>query len=439
MNSEHHHEWAPVPPMGWNSWDAWGTSVSEDVVMGNARYMAENLKGFGWEYIVVDIQWYESGAVSHAYNAFAPLEMDEWSRLVPATNRFPSAKGGGGFAPLAERIHKLGLKFGIHIMRGVPRQAVHAATPIKGSPYSARDIAHSESKICTWNTDMYGVNPAHPGAQAWYDSLFELYASWGVDYVKVDDLADSALYGTHAEELRLIRTAIDACDRPMVLSLSPGPAPLDQGGFLTTQANLWRITNDFWDRWELLADMFDRCERWYPFVGAGHWPDCDMLPLGQLGCCYPAGHPERRLSRFTGDEQLCMMTLWSLFRSPLMMGGELTGLDAATKALLTHGGMLMVHREGRNPRPLFREGGRIAWQSDAPGGGRYLGLFNLGEEAVSMDIEALLARMGSLPAFEKGLRIRDLHEDKELFCGEAPMPPLQLPRHGARLLAVQPR
>lgn len=422
--------------MGWNSWDSWGASVTEDVVMANAAYMAEHLKGFGWEYVVVDIQWYEPRAVSHAYNAFAPLEMDEWSRLVPAANRFPSARGGQGFEPLAARIHGLGLKFGIHIMRGVPRQAVHAATPIKGSSYTARDIANSESKVCTWNTDMYGVNTKHPAAQAWYNSLFELYASWGVDYVKVDDLADSGLYGTHVDELRLIRTAIDDCGRPMVLSLSPGPAPLDKGGFLMTQANLWRITNDFWDRWELLADMFDRCERWYPFVGPGHWPDCDMLPLGALGCCYPAGHPEQRLSRFTQEEQLCMMSLWCLFRSPLMMGGDLARSPEASLKLLTHSGLLAVHRNGRNPRPLYCEGTQRAWVSDAPDDGAFLGLFNLGEEDVSMDVGMLVGRLGTSKNFDGGVWIRDMHADRELFCGAAPLPSLTIPRHGSRLLSV---
>ncbi len=162
--------------MGWNSWDCYGATVTEEEVKGNADYMAENLKTYGWEYVVVDIQWSESGAVSSRYRPFVPLEMDEFSRLNPAVNRFPSTKDGAGFKPLADYVHSLGLKFGIHIMRGIPRQAVHQNTPILGSDVCARDIAKPNS-ICPWNTDMYGVDGTKQGAQAYYDSLFQLYAN----------------------------------------------------------------------------------------------------------------------------------------------------------------------------------------------------------------------------------------------------------------------
>ncbi|HRL00685.1 MAG TPA: alpha-galactosidase, partial [Trichococcus flocculiformis] len=118
------------------------------------------------------------------------------------------------------------------------------------------------------------------GAQAYYDSLLALYASWGVDFLKVDDIADSKLYGTHSGEIELIRKAIDSCGRPMVLSLSPGPAPIERGTFFQRNANMWRLTDDLWDNWEQLYDMFGRCGKWSAFVGTGAWPDCDMLPLG---------------------------------------------------------------------------------------------------------------------------------------------------------------
>ena len=136
---------AKTSPMGWNSWDCWGAAVTEEIVRANAEYMASHLREFGWEYIVVDIQWYEPGAASHAYHPFADLKMDEYSRLLPAVNRFPSAADGKGFAPLAEYVHGLGLKFGIHIMRGIPRQAVSGNTAILGSDKRARDIADPSS------------------------------------------------------------------------------------------------------------------------------------------------------------------------------------------------------------------------------------------------------------------------------------------------------
>ncbi|AFC32411.1 hypothetical protein PM3016_5729 [Paenibacillus mucilaginosus 3016] len=424
-----HHLFAPTPPMGWNSWDCYGASVTEEEVRGNAQYMAEHLKPYGWEYVVVDIQWYEPGANSSRYRPFVPLEMDEYSRLMPAVNRFPSAADGQGFKPLAEYVHGLGLKFGIHIMRGIPRQAVHAASPILGSEATAREIAHPNS-ICPWNTDMYGVDASHEGAQAYYDSLFRLYAEWGVDYVKVDDIAASRLYGIHLPEIELIRRAIDRCGRDMVLSLSPGPAPVEHAQELASLANLWRMTDDYWDLWSLLLDMFDRCEQWYTHVAPGQWPDCDMLPLGHIGIRSVDGGAADRWTRFTRDEQRTMMSLWSIFRSPLMFGGELRDNDEWTQSLLTNREVLDAHRYGERIRPASREEGRIVWTSiDSRTGDVYAALFNTAEETqtVTASWEAL--------GLSGSRRVRDLWAGKDL--GEAAgAVSLEVPPHGAVLLKL---
>lgn len=376
---------APTPPLGWNSWDCYGASVTEEEVLGNARYLAEHLKPFGWDTVVVDIQWAEPTANSSRYHSYVPLVQDAFGRLMPAENRFPSAAAGQGFGPLAQTVHDLGLKFGIHIMRGIPRQAVHQNTPIEGSRYSAREVAHPNA-ICPWNTDMYGVDPSHPGAQDYYDSLFRLYASWGVDYIKIDDIAASRLYGPHIAELALVRNALDRCARPMVLSLSPGPAAVDLAHAYREYANLWRITDDFWDRWELLKDMFDRCERWYAYVGPESWPDCDMLPLGHIGIRSVDGGGEDRLTRFTRDEQRTMLSLWCLFRSPLMFGGELRDNDAWTLSLLTNPEVLQVHREGREPRPVTVGGEHRVWRSQVAGS-LALGFFNLADEPATVSLQ----------------------------------------------------
>jgi alpha-galactosidase len=381
-----HHQLALRPPMGWNSWDCYGGSVCEEEVRGNAEYMAEHLKKFGWEYIVVDIQWYEPGAHSSAYRPFVPLEMDEYSRLIPAENRFPSAKNGVGFKALADYIHGLGLKFGIHIMRGIPRQAVHANTPIKGTNKTAREIAHTNS-ICPWNTDMYGVDSSKEGAQAYYNSLFDLYAEWEVDFVKVDDIAASRLYDTHIDEIKLIRQAIDQCGRLMVLSLSPGPAPLEYENQLVEHANMWRMTDDLWDHWPEVYKMFERCEKWAEFVGPGHWPDCDMLPLGHIGIRSVDGGGSDRFTRLTSDEQLTMMSLWSIFRSPLMFGGELRDNDEWTQSLLTNEEVLELHRNSCDNRLVLKEGSTIIWtakHSQEPI--TYLALFNTGEELSTITV-----------------------------------------------------
>ncbi len=361
------------PPLGWNSWDVYGASVREDEVLENAEHMAARLAPFGWEYIVVDIQWYEPGASSSAYRPFVPLEMDEVSRLVPAANRFPSAAGGGGFEYLARRIHALGLKFGIHVMRGVPRQAVHANTPILGTTAGARDIAQTNS-ICPWNTDMYGVNPSAVGAQEYYDSLFSLYATWGVDFVKVDDI----LLPYAAGEIECIRRAIDRAGRDMILSLSCGPTELEHADHLRKHADMWRITGDFWDRWEDLYSMFEPCRAWAAFSGNGHWLDADMLPLGRIAlrsCEHGCGD---RWTRFTRPEQRTMMSLWSIVGSPLMLGSFVPDLDDWTLGLLTNREILVMHRFARNSRQVSRRGDCVTWAADGPDGSSYTGIFNLG-------------------------------------------------------------
>lgn len=370
-------------PMGWNSWDCYGAAVTEDIVKQNAKFMAENLKEFGWEYIVVDIQWSEPGAVSHEYRRFADLCMDEYGRLIPAPNRFPSSEGGKGFKPLADYVHSLGLKFGIHIMRGIPRQAVAKNTPVLGTKLTARDIARANS-VCFWNPDMYGVDASVEGARAYYDSIFELYASWGVDFIKCDDICREL---PHEEpELIMLSTSLQNCGRDMVLSLSPGPALLEKAELYKETSNMWRITDDFWDRWDLLYAMFERAEKWSIHAGAGHYPDADMLPIGPINQVYD----KNNRTKFTEDEQITMMTLWSIMRSPLMIGGEMTGFDDFTMGLITNEGILKMHRDARHSHQVFRkevDGAEIVlWVAASADGGMYVAVFNIGEENAEVAI-----------------------------------------------------
>ena len=364
---------AQYPPMGWNSWDCWGAAVTEATVRKNAEYMAAHLKEFGWEYVVVDIQWYQPTAASHAYEPFSELTMDAFGRLMPAENRFPSAAGGKGFGPLADYVHSLGLKFGIHIMRGLPRMAAHRKLPIQGSEYTCAQAADPCS-ICLWNPDMYGTRADTPAARAYYASIFRLYAQWGVDYIKCDDIARE--YPRCRREIEIISEACRSCGRDMVLSLSPGPAPLEEAEHLKTYANLWRITDDFWDDWQLLKGMFERAEKWCVHAGEGHWPDADMLPLGALRLCYPGEDGKR--TRLTRAEQRTMMTLWCMMRSPLMMGGDLTENDGFTLALLTNAAVLAIEKESWCAHPLVFNEEEAVWIAPRrDGAGYYAAAFNL--------------------------------------------------------------
>ena len=415
--------WTPTPPMGWNSWDCYGAAVTESQTKANADYMAENLAKHGWQYVVVDIQWYEPDAKGWEYRPGAKLEMDDNGRLLPAVNRFPSAADAGGFKSLADYVHDKGLKFGVHILRGIPRQAVAANTPILGTNVRAADVADKTS-TCQWNTDMYGVDVTKPGGQEYYDSIFAQFAEWGIDFVKVDDL--SRPY--HQAEIAAIRRAIDKSGRAIVSSTSPGATPLDQAADIAANANMWRISDDFWDNWHLLKEQFQRCADWSRYSGGGHYPDADMLPLGTIRAS------ERSHTHFTKDEQYTLMTLWSICRSPLIFGGDLPQTDAFTLSLLTNDDVLAVDQHSSGGRQLFRNGDLIAWTADADDSSdKYLAVFNARDEtgaepaAVSVSLKDI--------GFDGPCKVRDLWKGRDLGVFSNTFEPLVVP-HGAGLYRV---
>lgn len=421
--------WAQEPPMGWNSWDCYGATVTEAEVKANADYMAEHLASHGWEYVVVDIRWFVENTKAGGYNQRDPrYVMDEYGRFMPAVNRFPSAADGKGFKPLADYVHSKGLKFGIHVMRGIPVIAVEKNTPILGSDAHAADI-YSRRQQCRWLRDMYTIVADRPGAQEYYDSIFKLYASWEIDYIKIDDL--SRPY--HEDEIELIRKAIDKCGRPIVLSMSPGATPLEAAEHAVQHANLWRISDDFWDRWQDIEEMFGRCKNWAPYSGPGHWPDADMLPLGRISIRGERG-PDRR-TRFTRDEQITLMTLWSIFRSPLMFGGDLPSNDDFTLSLLTNDEVLAVNQTCTNSRELLNDNGLIVWVADVPESqDKYVALFNTrdGEQAVSVGV--VLDSLG----LQGQCSVRDLWAKKDL--GEiAGKFSASVSSHGAGLYRISPK
>jgi alpha-galactosidase len=396
---------APTPPMGWNSWDSYGTTVREEQVKANADWMAEHLAKYGWKYIVVDIQWYEPNAQGHDYKPGAALTMDEYGRLTPAVNRFPSAVNGAGFKPLADYVHGKGLMFGIHIMRGIPRQAVEKNLLIKGTEYHAADVADREN-ACRWNPDMWGVDTTKPGAQAYYDSIAELYASWGVDFIKADDMG-SHLY--QPAEVRALSLAMRKTGRAMVLSISPGPAPISEAEFFEKYAQMWRISDDFWDDWKLLRKQFDYTRDWAQYVGKnGTWPDADMLPLGKLRVTAAEGGGS--VTKFTPDEQQTMMTLWCIFRSPLIFGGDLPSNDAATTALITNEEVLEVNQHSSAGHQVLERGKIRAWAAQgARSGEKYVAVFNLGDATETIEVP-----WGGLGIATRTAEVRDLWSHKSL-------------------------
>jgi hypothetical protein len=398
---------APTPPMGWNSWDSFGTGVTEAEVKANADYMARYMAKSGWQYIVVDIQWSEPNPKSHGYRAGAELRMDEYGRLLPAVNRFPSSANGQGFKPLADYVHSKGLKFGMHIMRGIPRRAVDADLRVSGARVKASAIADKAS-ICPWNSDMYGIDVTREGGQAYYDSLAKLYAAWGLDFIKADDMFGVGPNGDHSAEIAALSKALRGCGRPMVLSLSPGTGDAAKADFIGRNAEMWRISDDFWDRWIDLKRQFPNFTKWNPYVKPGNWPDGDMLPLGHIGIRAERGDP--RMSLLTHDEQYTLMTLWSIARSPLMIGGHLPDNDEFTLGLITNEEVLAVNQKASKSKELFTKGNQVAWVAETAGSpAKYLAVFNTGDAAAE-SIRVNWADLG-LPA---NCAVRDLWAKKDL-------------------------
>jgi alpha-galactosidase len=363
------YDWAQTPPMGWNSWDCFGAGVTEEQTLANADYIEKNLKSHGWSIVTIDIQWYEPLAHTDQYRANAVLEMDANGRLLPAANRFPSTKQTHSFKPIADLLHAKGLKFGVHLLRGIPRQAVENNVPILGAETHAADIADKQS-ICRWNTDMYGVDMSKKGAQEYYDSVFALLASWEIDLVKVDDLLS---YPYHAAEIEAIRRAIDKTGRPIILSGSPSIPSIESAAHISTHANMWRISDDFWDNWRALYEQFARLRDWTPYRGPGHFPDADMLPLGNVR----AWSAKNNWTHFTHDEQITLMTLWSIARSPLILGANLPKNDDFTLSLLTNDEVIAVDQHSTNNHEVANTASEIVWLADVPDSSdKYMAIFN---------------------------------------------------------------
>ena len=405
------------PPMGWNSWDCFGGSVTEDDVLENARFMHDRLLPHGWDTVVVDIQWYEDNPGAHDYNDHARPVLDRWGRQRPSVARFPSASDGHGFTHLARTIHDLGLKFGIHVMRGVPRAAVEQRLPVLGTGWTCDEIADT-ADTCRWNPDNYGLRHDHPGAQAWYDTQVALFAQWGVDFIKLDDV----LSPFAEADVEAYARAIARSGRAIQLSLSPGrELSLTHQHVLQRCATMWRISDDLWDSWPDLAEQFQRLARWSAADVSHGFPDADMLPLGRLAVRAHVGL--ERDCALTLEEQRTMISLWCIARSPLMFGGHLPGTREDTVALLANDEILSLLTSER-AREIVRDEKLVIWAADHEGDERSVAVFWLGKRPTRQ-----VVRRADVGLADGG--VRDLWQGDRLDAADLE---LHIPAHGVRVL-----
>ena len=418
------------PPMGWNSWDCLGWGATETEVRSAADYMAKNLKNLGYEYIVIDMLWYgDSAAID--FEAFVhetiptkpTYALDEFGRLLPHPDRFPSSVNGQGFKPLADYVHSLGLKFGVHVLRGIPWEAAEKNMAIKGTSIGAASIAQPD-KGCEWYDGFYGIDMSKPGAQEYYNSQFELFAEWGIDFVKADDV-------TTVPELEGISIASRMSGRKMVLSVVPDNLPYDA---LRANAHMARTGADFWDVWQMVKVGFPVADRAVKEAEAGFWPDLDMLPIGKLGLKISYKGPDPRISNFNKNELHSLLTLWYIARMPLMIGGYLPETDDTTLELLSNEEALAVNRTCINPRKIKFKNAVIIWAADIPESeDKYLAFFNQWESHEPVETKVRFDQLGLRSGVE--YKVRDLWAKKELgkFKDEFSAP---IPAHGAGLYKI---
>jgi alpha-galactosidase len=423
---------ASTPPMGWNSWDSYGLTITEEQFRQNMVVLAAQLKEFGWQYVVVDEGWYLENPEDARASETLRYTVNKQGQYEPAPNRFPSAKGGAGFKPLADAVHKDGLKFGIHILRGIPKQTYMVNARIGRTRFLA-SAATDATDVCPWNPDNFGVK-ANAAGQAWYDALMKQYADWGVDFIKVDCIASHPYKGA---EIRMIHKAIVRSGRPMVLSLSPGPTALENAEEVGANAQMWRISQDLWDHWSKgkewsqgVRGQFGLLASWEKYAQPGNWPDADMLPIGELEPTPGDGAP--RTTRLTEDEQRTMMTLWAISRAPLFLGANLTRMDGFTKSLLINPGVIAVDQHSVGNHFVGQDGNVVAWTAQSSTGpASYLALFNLGSVQVRVEKPFDFYQLPN-----NSYKVRDVWVRKEL--GEHPGVSVELPAHGSVLFELRP-
>jgi len=310
-------------------------------------------------------------------------------------------------------------------MRGIPRKSVEFNTKIEGTNYFARDIADTTS-ICSWNHQNYGVNMSKPGAQEFYNSLINEVAAWGVDFLKYDDIVP------YPEEVAAVARAIDQCNRPILLSLSPGGSVDEDAIDFFKQGNMLRVTHDIWDEQLGIDQCFTAGRKWQGKEEPGFWIDMDMIPFGQLQLMSPkpegvngdeskeeildkqnngelsdfellAGKGWTRQSQFSKDQMYTFITLRALSASPLMMGGDLPSLDDFSLKLITNNEVIRCNQNGVMGNLVYEKENLESWRTpERESSSGWIGVFNRSKNEVTLPIskEALGFRKEEVELFD---------------------------------------
>lgn len=355
----------------------------------------------------MDYLWAQTLA---GWNSSTPpdIVIDKQGRWQPDPARWPSSADGNGFKSVADYVHGLGLNFGIHIMRGIAQNAVDANLPIPGAPEGATTGTIADhTRPCPWYTPMLAVNVSAPGAQTWMNSLYEQYRNWGVDFIK----NDCTFGGNYApDNINSVSAAMSAAGGSWVYSLSPGqvaPVEVPNAEAILDRVTMYRVAGDDWDHSSDVFNHFTAASLFQGLIAASgresgkSFPDLDMLPFGKIATPCGTTHdgPQCTPNHETGltpGQQRMQMTLWSIARSPLFFGGDMTALDDATLALLTNAHALAVNTASIDNRCVVgcsnttSPSGPVVWAatSTASGDSRplYAALFNAGSSTARITV-----------------------------------------------------
>jgi hypothetical protein len=376
------------PIRGWNSCGAFMWSATEAEMRANIDLTVKMLQSSGYNIIELDWYWYLDLDTVTTY-------LDEYGRPQPDVNRWPSSTGLQGFKSIADYIHSKGMLFGIHVMRGISEIAVEYKLPVLGTNFTADEVFDRDRR-CPWagssRSRFYALKANHSGAQAYQNSLYAQFASWGIDMIKAD-----CMYGYNyvLDQIQSVSDAIYNSGRPMLLSLSPGngPALPDQqplmAAAVTPIVNVYRTTTDTWASWELwhIANHWHAAYLIRDFLGGSKigrygvpaYPDYDNPPFGWLTDPY-GGRVPHFMSRLTHDEHYTVASFWMFSRAPMFYEGDLRTPDPFSLSLVTNKLAIQMMDYSTNITVIqYSAYNYSVWRSDSTteSGTSYVALYNI--------------------------------------------------------------
>jgi hypothetical protein len=372
-----------TPVLGWSGWSFLRARPTAATIEAQARALRDSgLQRMGYEYINLDDFWYQCPG-SQGPNV-GPNGL--W---VTDPSRFPPQGDTNGIKAVADYVHGLGLKFGIYVTPGISRQAATKNTPIKGTSYTAAQIAEPSVKESNYNCHgMIGINYDKPGAQEFINSWVDMLAAWGVDYIKIDGMQNS-----NVADIKAWSNAIRQSGRPMVLDVTQGSYTRLIAPTLMKYANQWEFAPDIecyrcekhgssypLTSWPDIRKRFNYVADWQPYAGPGGFNDYDSVEVGNGSA-----------DGLTPVERETQLSLWALGAAPFILGVDLTHLDPVDMKYLKNAAVLAVDQDAIAAKRIVNNGDRQVFAKVEPNGDAIVGLFNTGEKAVEVSIRASAA------------------------------------------------